>query len=152
MVSAMNARTRQRLEAANWKAGSAERFLDLSAAERAEVRRRIGSGPTLPPPVGHSSWLAYAAATMDDRSLQNDHDAGFQPQWPKKVTREQMRSAALAELEWIEGIWSEMERVFDGHTETAEIATNPAAMKAIRQHRAGKTKFGKIRDIDIPRK
>ena len=58
----------------------------------------------LAPPNGHTSWLAYAVATMDDRSLQNDHDAGQQPQWPADVTREQMRSAAAAELKEFEEI------------------------------------------------
>ena len=31
--------------------------------------------------------------------------------------------------------------------ETLEIMANPAAMKAIRDHQSGKTKFGKLADI-----
>ena len=31
--------------------------------------------------------------------------------------------------------------------ETLELMADPAAMKAIRDHRAGKTKFGRIEDI-----
>jgi prevent-host-death family protein len=31
--------------------------------------------------------------------------------------------------------------------ETLEIMANPSAMEAIREHRAGKTRFGRIRDI-----
>jgi prevent-host-death family protein len=31
--------------------------------------------------------------------------------------------------------------------ETLEIMGNPAAMRAIREHKAGKTKFGKLEDI-----
>ena len=53
---------------------------------------------TLPPPLGYESWLAYALATMDVRSLENDHDSGLQPQWPVCVTREAMRASATAEL------------------------------------------------------
>ena len=52
----------------------------------------------LPPPAGYESWLAYAIATMDVRSLENDHDSGLQPQWPVGVTREAMRASATAEL------------------------------------------------------
>ncbi len=127
-------------------------------------RSRRPKVASLSPPAGYRSWLAYAVATMDDRSLQNDHDIGLQPQWPGKVTREQMRSAAKAELEWIEGLWSEMKRAWSGKLETTQqladwaelqfaraetknIRSNSAAMKAIQQHKAGKTKFGKLSDI-----
>jgi hypothetical protein len=103
--------------------------------------------PTLPPPKSYTSWLAYAVATMDTRSLQNDHDDGYQPQWQAKVTRAQMRVAAQAELRQLEALWSEMERAWAGTIETNEILSNPAAMKAIQRHKAGKTKFGRIRDI-----
>lgn len=53
----------------------------------------------LQPPRGYSSWLEYAVATMDTRSLQNDHEWGNQPQWHETVSREQMRAAAASELQ-----------------------------------------------------
>lgn len=59
----------------------------------------MSCSPPLPPPRGYSSWLEHAVATLDTRSLQNEHDWGNQPQWPEAVTREQMRAAAEAELQ-----------------------------------------------------
>ena len=54
--------------------------------------------PTLPPPVGYKSWLAYAVATMETCSLYNELSWGNEPQWPESTTRTQMQEAAEAEL------------------------------------------------------
>lgn len=53
---------------------------------------------TLLPPTGYNSWLDYAVATMDTRSLFNDLAWGREPQWPDDTSREQMKDAARAEL------------------------------------------------------
>lgn len=55
----------------------------------------------LPPPASYESWLSYAIATMDVRSLENDSRDGLQPQWPASVTREAMRASAQSELDWL---------------------------------------------------
>ncbi len=58
--------------------------------------------PKLPPPPDFASWLEYAIATMDTRSLDNDISWGNAPQWPENTSREDMQEAArneLAELE-----------------------------------------------------
>lgn len=54
--------------------------------------------PALPPPKGHSSWLDYAVASLDVRSLVNEHGFGMQPQWPEETTSVKMRKAAREEL------------------------------------------------------
>jgi hypothetical protein len=51
------------------------------------------------PPSGYLSWLDYAIATMDTRSLDNDISWGNAPQWPDNTTREEMQAAAKAELQ-----------------------------------------------------
>lgn len=66
------------------------------------------------------------------------------------MTREQIEESARAEFEWIERLWREMEKVWPSGMEVAEISANPAALKAVREHKAGKTKFGKIGDIRPP--
>jgi len=56
------------------------------------------SDKPLPPPRGWRSWLEYAIATMDTRSLHLrsiDDDGG---DWGRIVKREEMREAARAEL------------------------------------------------------
>jgi hypothetical protein len=51
------------------------------------------------PPTGYASWLEYAIATMDDRSLSNNLVDELEPQWPENATRAEMRDAAKSELE-----------------------------------------------------
>ena len=106
----------------------------------------------LPPPAGYSSWLAYAVATMDVRSIQYDHDWGGQPQWPGRVTRAQIRAAARAELGQLEGMWREMERARGARIDTPEIPENPEPMKATQRDKPAKTTSGKIRNIRLPKK
>jgi hypothetical protein len=62
------------------------------------IDRTMKKRPTLPPPVGYKSWLAYAVATMETRSLYNELSWGNEPQWPESTTRTQMQEAADAEL------------------------------------------------------
>lgn len=45
------------------------------------------------PPVGHNSWLEYALATFDVRSVVNDRAIGERP-----IHREDILAAAWAEL------------------------------------------------------
>ena len=54
---------------------------------------------SLRPPRGYSSWLDYAVATMDTRSLEAEamfDDTG--PNWPAGATRAMMIEAAREEL------------------------------------------------------
>ena len=88
------------------------------------AKKKTVGCPTLLPPSGYSSWLAYAVATLDDRSLANDHDWGNQPQWPAHVTREEIRTAARAELRQIEGLWLDMKKAWSGKLETAEVSAS----------------------------
>jgi antitoxin HigA-1 len=52
----------------------------------------------LPAPKGYATWLDYAVAHIDARSLQNE--SGWDPHslWPESVSTEQIREAAHAEL------------------------------------------------------
>jgi hypothetical protein len=61
-------------------------------------QKGLRSKQPLPPPKGYSSWLDYAVATLETRSLHNDHAWGNQPQWPEGIDREDFRRAAAAEL------------------------------------------------------
>ncbi|WP_138223319.1 hypothetical protein [Nibricoccus aquaticus] len=54
---------------------------------------------SLLPPTGYASWLEYAIATMDDRSLSNNLVNELEPQWPENATGADMRDAAMSELE-----------------------------------------------------
>lgn len=47
----------------------------------------------IPPPTGHDSWLEYALATFDVRSVVNDGFIGTRP-----IHREDVLAAAWAEL------------------------------------------------------
>lgn len=85
--------------------------------------------PTLQPPAGYSSWLAYSADMLDFRTLSNEHNLGLQPQWPATVTRAQMREAVASELKIIAGLWCEMERVW-GVQGAAREASLPGKKKA----------------------
>lgn len=67
---------------------------DLAEAEHAKNK---ASSP-LPPPLGYVSWLDYAVATMDTRSLFNNLTWGLESQWPDDTSREQMEDAVRAEL------------------------------------------------------
>lgn len=53
----------------------------------------------LPAPEGYASWLDYAVAHIDARSLQNENGWDPQPDWPNTVTTEQIRASAKAELD-----------------------------------------------------
>ncbi len=100
------------------------------------------------PPFGYSSWLEYAAKTMDTRTLLNEHQLGGQSQWKKGITSALMRKAVAQELRQFQNLQHQIARCLFGATdETAEIASNPKAMRAIRRHKAGLTTFGKLDDI-----
>ena len=52
----------------------------------------------LKPPEGYDSWLDYAIATMDTRTLYNiSIDSDF-ANWGREITREEMVEAAKEEL------------------------------------------------------
>ena len=51
------------------------------------------------PPEGFDSWLDYAIATMDTRSLINDHLWRGGDDWPENVDRSMFRESAKAELQ-----------------------------------------------------
>ncbi len=53
-----------------------------------------------PPPDGFTSWLAYAVATMDTRTLNLESLAGDGPE----VSREEFQAAADAELAEVEAL------------------------------------------------
>ena len=56
---------------------------------------------TLKPPPGFVSWLEYAIATMETRSLHLrslDDEGDVHDLWHRSVQREEMRDAAKAEL------------------------------------------------------
>lgn len=58
-------------------------------------------GTRLPPPPGYSTWLDYAVACMDTRSLEQEYlwiDDPAQRHWPEGTFREQMEQAVKEEL------------------------------------------------------
>lgn len=54
---------------------------------------------SLKPPAGYDSWLLYAIATMDTRSLFNEHMASENSPWPEGTHRGSFTEAAIAELD-----------------------------------------------------
>lgn len=70
---------------------------------------------------------------LDTRTLQNQQDLGDQPQWSVKISREQMRNAALAELARIEDLWREKRLCWAGDSELSanagDVLTAPKPQK-----------------------
>ena len=71
----------------------------------------------LPLPTGFTSWLAYAVATMDTRTLNIESLAGDGPE----VSREEFQAAAEAELAEVEALKSDAKRAHDALSLSPEL-------------------------------
>lgn len=71
----------------------------MAPRKKKGVRRVEDASARLSAPEGYASWLDYAVAHIDARSLQNEKGWDPQPDWPENVTTEQIRASAKAELE-----------------------------------------------------